>query len=69
MPSSTRRWVRSAGQASVVVTLGAKQSGIMAILAAGAQNMSWTVDNGVEDLAGNAVTTVSVTERASDVDF
>jgi hypothetical protein len=61
--------VRSAGQASVVVTLGAKQSGIMAILAAGAQNMSWTVDNAVEDLAGNAVTTVSVTESASDVDF
>jgi hypothetical protein len=31
--------------------------------------MTWTVDNAVEDLAGNAVTTVSVTESASDVDF
>jgi Bacterial Ig-like domain len=61
--------VRSADRASVVVTLGAKQSGIMALLAAGAQNMTWTVDNAVEDLAGNAVTTVSVTESASDVDF
>jgi hypothetical protein len=61
--------VRSADRASVVVTLGAKQSGIMAVLAAGAQNMTWTVDNAVKDLAGNAVTTVSVTESASDVDF
>jgi Bacterial Ig-like domain len=61
--------VRSADRASVVVTLGAKQSGIMALLAAGAQNMTWTVDNAVKDLAGNAVTTVSVTESASDVDF
>jgi hypothetical protein len=61
--------VRSADRASVVVTLGAKQSGIMAVLAAGAQNMTWTVDNTVRDLAGNAVTTVSVTESASDVDF
>jgi Bacterial Ig-like domain len=61
--------VRSAGQASVVVTLGAKQSGIMTILAAGAQNMTWTVDNAVEDLAGNAVKTASVTESTSDVDF
>jgi hypothetical protein len=61
--------VRSADHASVVVTLGAKQSGIMAVLAAGAQNMTWTVDGAVKDLAGNAVTTVSVTESASDVDF
>jgi hypothetical protein len=61
--------VRSADRASVVVTLGAKQSGIMAVLAAGAQNMTWTVDGAVKDLAGNAVTTVSVTESASDVDF
>jgi hypothetical protein len=61
--------VRSANRASVVVTLGAKQSGIMAVLAAGAQNMTWTVDGAVKDLAGNAVTTVSVTESASDVDF
>jgi hypothetical protein len=60
---------RSADHASVVVTVGAKQSGIMALLAAGAQNMTWTVDGAVEDLAGNAVTTVSVTESASDVDF
>jgi Bacterial Ig-like domain len=61
--------VRSADQASVVVTLGAKQSGIMAVLAAGAQDMTWTVDGAVKDLAGNAVTTVSVTESASDADF
>ena len=61
--------VRSADHASVVVTLGAKQSGIMAVLAAGAENMTWTVDGAVKDLAGNAVTTVSVTESASDVDF
>jgi hypothetical protein len=60
---------RSADHASVVVTLGVQQSGIMAVLAAGAQNMTWTVDNAVKDLAGNAVTTVSVTESASDVDF
>ena len=61
--------VRSADQASVVVTLGAKQSGLMALSAAGAQNMTWTVDGAVRDLAGNAVTTVSVAESASDVDF
>jgi hypothetical protein len=60
---------RSADHASVLLTLGAKQSGIMALLAAGAQNMAWTVDGAVTDLAGNAVTTVSVTESASDVDF
>jgi hypothetical protein len=61
--------IRSADHASVVVTLGARQSGIIALPAAGAQNMTWTVDNAVEDLAGNPVTTVSVTESASDVDF
>jgi Bacterial Ig-like domain len=61
--------VRSADHASMIVTLGAGQSGVMAVLAAGAQNMTWTVDNAVRDLAGNAVTTVSVTESASDADF
>jgi chitinase len=61
--------VRSADRQSVVVTLGALQSGVPAVLAAGAQNMTWTVNGAVTDLAGNAVTTVSVTESASDVDF
>jgi chitinase len=61
--------VRSADHASVVVTLGVKQSGVMALLAAGAQNMTWTVDGAVTDLAGNAVTTTTLTESASDVDF
>ncbi|MEN3284123.1 MAG: hypothetical protein V7607_5263 [Solirubrobacteraceae bacterium] len=61
--------VRSADMKSVVVTVGTRQSGIMAVLAAGAQNMAWTVDGAVKDLAGNAVTTVSLTESASDVDF
>ena len=61
--------VRSADRKSVVITLGALQSGIPALLAAGAQNMTWTVDGAVTDLAGNAVTTASVTESASDVDF
>jgi hypothetical protein len=31
--------------------------------------MTWTVDSAVKDLAGNAVTTTSVTESVSDVDF
>jgi Big-like domain-containing protein len=61
--------VRSADHASVVVTVGANQSGVMSPLAVGAQNMTWTVDGAVKDLAGNAVTTTSVTESASDVDF
>jgi Bacterial Ig-like domain len=61
--------VRSADQKSVVVTVGALQSGIVSLLAVGAQNMTWTVDNAVKDLAGNAVTTATVTEGASDVDF
>ena len=60
---------RSANHAAVVVTLGTRQSGVMAVLAAGAQNMTWTVDSAVKDLAGNAVTTTSVTESVSDVDF
>ena len=54
---------------SVVVTLGALQGGVVSVLPVGAQNMTWTVDGAVEDLAGNAVTTTSVTESASDVDF
>jgi hypothetical protein len=54
---------------SVVVTVGALQSGFVSLLANGAQNMTWTVDTAVKDLAGNAVTTASVTESASDVDF
>jgi Big-like domain-containing protein len=61
--------VRSADHASVVVTVGANQSGLMSLLAVGAQNMTWTVDGAVKDLAGNAVTTTSFTESASDVDF
>jgi hypothetical protein len=61
--------VRSADRQSVVVTLGALQSGIPSLLAVGAQNMTWTVDGAVTDLAGNAVSTASVTESASDVDF
>jgi chitinase len=61
--------VRSADQKSVVVTVGALQSGVVSLLANGAQNMTWTVDGAVKDLAGNAVTTASVTESASDVDF
>jgi hypothetical protein len=61
--------VRSADHTSVVVTLGALQSGVVSILPVGAQNMTWTVDGAVKDLAGNAVTTTSVTESASDVDF
>jgi hypothetical protein len=61
--------VRSGGGTTVVVTLGTRQSGIMAVLAAGAQNMTWTVDAAVTDLAGNAVSTASVTESVSDVDF
>ncbi|HEX7297782.1 MAG TPA: Ig-like domain-containing protein [Solirubrobacteraceae bacterium] len=61
--------VRSADHASVVVTLGALQSGLVSVVPVAAQNMTWTVDAAVKDLAGNAVTTTSVTESASDVDF
>jgi hypothetical protein len=61
--------VRSADHTSVVVTVGANQSGVMSLFAVAAQNMTWTVDGAVKDLAGNAVTTTSITESASDVDF
>lgn len=61
--------VRSADRMSVVVTLGTLQSGLVSLLAVGAQNMTWTVDGAVTDLAGNAVTTTSLTESVSDVDF
>jgi hypothetical protein len=62
--------VRSADHTSVVVTLGAIElGGVVSPVAVGAQNMTWTVDGAVRDLAGNAVTTTSVTESVSDVDF
>lgn len=60
---------RSGDHTSVVVTIGASQGGVMSLFAVGAQNMTWTVDAAVKDLAGNAVTTTSITESASDVDF
>jgi hypothetical protein len=60
---------RSGDHTSVGVTIGANQSGVMSLFAVGAQNMTWTVDAAVKDLAGNAVTTTSITESASDVDF
>jgi hypothetical protein len=61
--------VRSADHSSVVVTLGASQGGVVSLVPVAAQNMTWTVDGAVTDLAGNAVTTTSLTESASDVDF
>ena len=51
------------------VTTTATFAATMVRSAVGAQNMTWTVDGAVKDLAGNAVTTTSLTESASDVDF